>query len=211
VDDPDALARLRCSAALLACTPTVSARLVDGGRVLLEVMRPPHPVRDHAVVPTCWFRALIADAVEAGPPAGDVDRDRFNSLLACCVELGVRGGTTLLPANVLRVEAERSWMHLLALAAPLDAVRTVAVNAAQEDPDEARGTLLELHVDRELGVTVIGLASGRDDKTSSAAAELLRTIGMRLAVQRLEYELQCIADHPANGVPARRRRPSDER
>lgn len=204
MDNPDALARLRCTAALLGCTPTISARLLHGERVVLEVMRPPHPVRDHTVMPTCWFRALVADATGNGPPAGDVDRERFDHLLDCRIELGVRHGTTLLPANVLRVEAGESWMHLLALASPLEPVRAAAVVAAQEDADEDAGTLLELHVDADLEVTVVGLASARTADASSAAADLLRTIGMRLAVDRLEQELASITDHPAGRTPARR-------
>jgi hypothetical protein len=205
LDSSDALDRFRCTAALLSYTPTISARLVNDDRVLLEVMRPPHPVRDHAVIPTCWFRAMVADVTRNGPPVGERGREPFERLLGCRVELGVRHGTTLLPANVLRVEAGGSWMHLLALASPLDAVRTAAVTVAQEgQPDEHAGTGLDLHIDPDLETTVVGLASELTAERSGEAAELLRTIGMRLAIDRLEIELASVAAHPAPRPPRRR-------
>lgn len=206
VTTTDALERLRCTSALLSCTPTISARLLQGDRVVVEVMRQPHPIRDHAVLPTCWFRAFLAEAVRNGPPAEGPDRYRFERLLASRIELGVRDGTVLLPANVLRVEAS-SWLHLLAVGAPAELVRPIAVAAADEAGVPA--TLgagdfpLELHADRDLDVTVLALGSTRIDSESEVAAEVLRSVAMRVAIERLERDLAAIADHPAGGADDR--------
>jgi hypothetical protein len=196
VTEIDAIAHMRCAAALLSCTSTISARLVRDDVVVLEAMPPPHPVRDHAVVPPCWFRALVADRLASGLPTGSADRLRFERLLACRIELGVRGGTILLPGNVLRVDAGSSWMHLHAIAAPAEAVKAVAV-ALREEDGASDDSSLELHVAHDLDVTIVGQASARSDDAAERSADLLRTVSMRVAVDRLERELQAIADHPA--------------
>jgi hypothetical protein len=201
----DALDRMRCTAALLSCTPTISARLVYDDVIVLEAMRPPHPVRDHAVVPPCWFRALVADGMANGLPAGSVERVRFERLLACGIDLGVRDGTTLLSANVLRVDAGPSWLHLHAVAAPCEVVEPIAVAVAEELGDGDEDPPLELHAAHDLDVTVLAQASAKEGVASEAAADLLRTISMRLAVERLERHLASIAAHPSGVEPPTRR------
>lgn len=193
--DIDPTTRMRCTAALLSCTPTVSARLVHDDRVVLEVLRPPHPVRDHAVVPPCWFRAMVAN----GLPAGTVERTRFERLTTCRIELGVRGSTALLPGNVLRVDAGPSWMHLHAVPSGMESVQPVAASASDQDFPEL-APLLELHAVPDLDVTIVGLASMRSGTASEIAADALRTVSMRIAIDRLERELHAMADHPARGL-----------
>lgn len=193
--DIDATARMRCTAALLSCTSTVSARLVHDDHVALEVMRPPHPSGDHAVVPPCWFRAMLAN----GSPTGPVERSRFERLTACRIELGVRAGTTLLPGNVLRVDAGSSWMHLHAVPSGIETVAPIVAAASDQDLTDT-APLLELHAVHDLDVTIVGLASARSDAASEIAADDLRTVSMRVTIDRLERGLHAIADHPAGGL-----------
>lgn len=192
------LDHLRCTAALLGCTGTVSARFVHDERVVLEVRRPPLPSREHAVLPPCWFRALVADAVEHGEPDDPEDRRRLGRLAACRIELGVRDGTSVLPGGVVRLHCGPAWLHLLAVAAPIEQVRLVAYAAVDEAEDVGPDAPFELHAADDLGVTVVALASPRAIAASEAAAEVLRTIGVRVAVDRLERELPPVAPHPAD-------------
>ncbi|HEU5083894.1 MAG TPA: hypothetical protein VFU14_11185 [Acidimicrobiales bacterium] len=193
----DDLAHLRCAAALLGCTHTVSARFVHGDRVVLEVRRPPLPPRDHAVLPPCWFRALVADAVGNGAPDDADDRRRLARLAACRIDMGVRDGTSVLAGGVVRLHCGPAWLHLLAVAAPIERVRLLAYAAVDEADGVQPGAPFELHPAGDLDVTVVALASPRAIATSEAAADVLRTIGMRVAVDRLERELPPVA-HPAD-------------
>ena len=189
-----ALARLRCAAALLASTPASSCRLRSGDRVLLEVMRPPLAKRDHPVAPACWFRAQVAAATRhhpahphaaAGPLWGKA------SLADLAVDIGVSAGAAVLPMSVIRVPYDDAWVHLLAVAQPLDVVRPIAEELADEEATEC----LELLWDRELDATVLALASPRDDaEAGDAAADVLRTVGMQTAICGLEALL---AETPA--------------
>lgn len=193
----DTFARMRCTAALLSCTPAISARLVHEDVIIVEVMRPPFPTREHAVLPPCWFRGLVAEAIAADAAAGSPTHDRMTRLALCRTDLGTRDGAVLLPAEVVRVEAGTSWMHLHAVSAPVADVDRIARTAAEElgeDPDDLP---LELHAARDLRATVLAQASPRTAAASDAAADLLRTIAVRVAIERLERELACRADHPA--------------
>lgn len=201
--DADALARLRCTAALLACTPTLSARLRWHDRTVLEVMRPPHPERDHAVLPPCWFRAFLADVLRHGVPAELVERDRIERILACAVDLGVRDGTTVMAGDVVRLEVGGTWMHLIAVSSALEDVRPVVGTGVDvglgvvDDPMRSLG----LHAAHDLAVTVLSLGTHQRLVDSGAAAEVLRDVAVRVAVERLERELAAVADHPARRRP----------
>lgn len=199
--DVDALARLRCTAALLACTPTLSARLRWQGRTVLEVLRPPHPERDHAVLPPCWFRSFLGDALRNGVPAELVERERIERILACDVELGVRDGTDVLPGDVVRFEVGGTWMHLLAVSSPADEVRPLAQAGATGDPGDPLDpfAVLGLHAAHDLDVTVLSLGTLQRIEESGEAADVLRDVAMRVAVARLERQLAAVADHPASG------------
>jgi len=197
--DPDALARLRCTAALLACTPTLSARLRWHHRTVLEVLRPPHPERDHAVLPPCWFRSFLADVLREGVPAELVERERIERILACAVDLGTRDGTVVLPGDVVRFEVGGAWMHLLAVSSPVDDVRPFARDGATggaEAPDDPFA-VLGLHAAHDLEVTVLSLGTHQRLEDSGEAAEVLRDVAMRVAIGRLERELAASADHPS--------------
>ncbi len=194
------LDHLRCTAAILGCTSTVSARFVHEGRVVLEVRRPPLPPRDHAVLPPCWFRALVADALTNGVPEDADDRRRLARLGACRIEMGVREGTSVLGAGVLRLHCGPAWLHLLAVAAPIEDVRLLAYAAVDEADGVEPDAPFEMHAADDLGVTVVALASPRAVAASEAAVEALQTIGMRVAVDRLERELPPVAPYPADGA-----------
>lgn len=206
----DTTARVRCTAALLSTTPTISARLVHHDLIVLEVMRPPHPVRDHTVVPPCWFRAFVADGLAHGPPTDTLARSRFERLAACRIELGVRGGTVLLPGNVLRVDTGDAWMHLHAVPSPLGIVEPVVAAGIGGEGSSRNGEApIELQAAADLGVTVVRRASDRSDVASARVTELLQTISMRVAVDRLERQLRAMSEHPARGrddAPVLRRR-----
>jgi len=197
--DHDALARLRSTAALLACTPTLSARLRWHDRTVLEVLRPPHPERDHAVLPPCWFRSFLADVLRNGVPAELAERERIERILACAIDLGVRDGTVVLPGDVVRFEVGGTWMHLLAVTSPVDEVRPHARAGATgevEDPTDPFA-VLGLHAAHDLDVTVLSLGTLPRLEDSGEAAAVLRDVAMRVAVDRLERELAAVADHPA--------------
>jgi hypothetical protein len=193
--DPDALARLRCTAALLACTPALSARLRWADRTVLEIVRPPHPERDHVVLPPCWFRAFLADALRHGVPDELVQRERMERLLACAVDLGTRDGAAVLPGDVVRVPVGHTWMHLLAVSSPVEEVRPI-VRSAREPVAEglpAPG----LHAATDLDATVLSLGSADDGPASERAAEALRHLAMLVAIHRLERGSDAASDHPA--------------
>jgi len=197
--DPDALARLRGTAALLACAPHLSARLRWRDRTVLEILRPPHLERDHAVVPPCWFRAFLADALANGVPDELVHRERMEWILACAVDLGVRDGAAVLPGDVVRFPVGGTWMHLLAVSSPVEDVRPIvhaAAEAGAGDPDDPL-QVLGLHVARDLDVTVLSLGTHQRIVDSGDAAEVLRDVAMRVAISRLERQLAAVADHPA--------------
>jgi len=197
--DTDALARLRCTAALLACTPTLSARLRWRDRTVLEVLRPPHPERDHAVLPPCWFRSFLAGALRDGVPTELVEQERIDRILACAVDLGVRDGTEVLPGDVVRFAIGGTWMHLLAVSSPVEDVRPHAragATGGEEDPLDPFA-VLGLHAARDLDVTVLSLGTHPRLEDSGEAAEVLRDVAMRVAVARLERSLASAADHPA--------------
>jgi hypothetical protein len=195
--DPDALARLRCTAALLACTPTLSARLRWHERTVLEVLRPPHPVRDHAVLPPCWFRSFLSDAMRNGVPHELVEQQRFERILACAIDLGTRDGTVVLPGDVVRLEVGDAWMHLLAVSAGVDDVRPVVVDAAAALGDDGPGAAIGLHAARDLEVTVLSLGTHQQLEDSGEAAQALRDLAMAVAIERLGQVLDAAADHPA--------------
>lgn len=199
------LDHLRCTAALLGCTATASARFVHDGRVVLEVRRPPLPPRAHVVLPPCWFRALLADALRNGAPEDPDDRRRLARLGTCRIEMGVRAGTSVLAGGVLRLHCGPAWLHLLAVAAPIEHVRLLAYAAVDEADGVEPDAPFELHAADDLGVTVVALASSRAVAASEAAVDALQTIGMRVAVDRLERELPPVP-HPADGTarPPRR-------
>lgn len=199
--DRDALARLRCTAALLACTPTLSARLRWDDRVVLEILRPPHPERDHAVLPPCWFRAFLADAMRNGMPGELLERERIERILACAVDLGTRQGAEVLPGDVARFPVGGTWMHLLAVSSPVEDVRPIVRAAAERgagDPDDPM-QVLGLHVAADLEVTVLSLGTHQRIEDSGDAAEVLRAVAMQVAIQRFERQLAAVADHPAAG------------
>ena len=195
---PTDLSHLRCTAALLGCTATVSARFVHDTCDVLEVRRPPLPIRDHAVLPPCWFRGVVADAVRNGPPHDPGDRRRLERLATCRIEMGVRDGTSVLAGGVLRLHCGPAWLHLLAVAAPIEQLRLLAYAAVDEADDIAPDAPFELHAAGDLDVTVVALASPRAIAASEAAADVLRTIGIRVAVDRLERELPPAAPHRAD-------------
>jgi hypothetical protein len=205
----DALARMRCTAALLGCSTDLSARLVHDDVIIVEVMRPPFPVREHAVLPPCWFRCLVADGLRE-PAAGTVTRERIDRLVACRIDLGFRNGATLRPGEVVRVDAGGSWMHLHAVAAPVVDVEPVVSEAVDELWSGADDIPLELHAAHDLDVTVLGQATDATPAASDAAADLLRTIAMRVAIRRLERDLACIAEHPARRVSSPRPHPDED-
>lgn len=189
--DADALARLRCTAALLTCTPTLSARLRWQDRTVLEVMRPPHPERDHAVLPPCWFRSFLGDAMRNGVPSELVEADRIERVLACAVDLGVRDGAEVLPGDVVRFPVGGTWMHLLAVSSPVDDVRPLAragATGASGDPLDPFA-VLGLHAAHDLEVTVLSLGTHQRIEDSGEAAEVLRDVAMRVAIERLERQL----------------------
>lgn len=209
--DPDAFARMRCTAALLSRTPALSARLVHDDVIIVEVMRPPFPPREHAVLPPCWFRGLLAEVVGGGVEAGSATHERMLRLALCRTDLGTRDGAVLLPAEVVRIDVGRSWQHLHAIAAPIADVEPVAratVTAAADagGPSDP----LELHAVDDLGVTVLGHVSARTPAASEAAADLLRTVAIRVAIQRLERDLASRADHPTRHTTSPRPRTTDE-
>lgn len=195
--NPHAFERMRCTAVLLSCTPTISARLVRDGVVVLEVMRPPHPVSEHTIVPPCWFRAFLADWLANGMPAGDVEQRRAAQLMTCGIELGVRGGTRLLGGNVLRADAGDSWMHLHAVATPVETVELARRATGQEHDGVEDEPPIDVHAAHDLEVTVLGLVSARSEVASERAADRLRSLSMRVAIERLERELHAMTDHPA--------------
>jgi hypothetical protein len=192
----DALGRMRCAAALLACTPDLSARLVYDDVIIVEVMRPPFPMREHAVLPPCWFRGLVADGVQ-DPAAGTATQERMERLVACRIDLGIRNGAAVLPGEVVRLDAGETWRHLLAVAAPIDEVEPVAHELAAELGDVADDIALELHALDDVRVTVLAQVTARSEAASDAGSDRLRTVAMRVAIARLERELACTADHPA--------------
>lgn len=199
--DPDALARLRCTAALLACTPHLSARLRWHDQTVLEILRPPHPERDHAVLPPCWFRAFLADALANGVPDELVQRERMERLLACSVDLGTRDAATVLPGDVVRFPVGGTWMHLLAVSSPADEVRPIVRAGAEQGTEDTDDPfeVLGLHAAADLDVTVLSLGTHPRLEDSGDAAEVLRDVAMRVAVGRLERQLAAVADHPAGG------------
>lgn len=197
----DALARMRCTAALLASTPDLSARLVYDDVIIVEVMRPPFPAREHAVLPPCWFRGLVAEGVE-DPGADTPTSERIERLVSCRIDLGVRDGTSVLPGEVVRLDAGRTWRHLLAVAAPLDEVRPVACEVADELGADADGLPLELHGVCDVRASVLAQVTDRVNAASDVAADLLRTVAMRVAIARLERDLTSVADHPARRTPS---------
>lgn len=201
----DALARMRCTAALLASSPALSARLVHEDVIIVEVMRPPFPVREHAVLPPCWFRGLVAEGMNDDLARGTVTRERIERLVACRIDLGTRDGATLLPGEVVRIDAGATWLHLHAVAEGAEVVVPLAHEMAAEMGDDADETPLELHGADDLRVTVLAQAGPKDVGAADAAAELLRTVAMRVAIDRLERELATVADHPAR--PASSPRP----
>lgn len=207
--DPDTFARMRCTAALLSRTPALSARLVHDDVIIVEVMRPPFPPREHAVLPPCWFRGLLAEVVGGGAEAGSATHERMVRLALCRTDLGTRGGAVLLPAEVVRTDDGRSWQHLHAVAAPLADVEPVVRATVAADPGGPSAPL-ELHAVDDLGVTVLGHASARTPAASEAAADLLRTVAIRVAIQRLERDLASRADHPTRHTTSPRTRTTDE-
>lgn len=206
----DTFARMRCTAALLACAPALSARLVHDDVIIVEVMRPPFPRREHAVLPPCWFRGLVAEVIQGDLPAGSVTHERMARLALCRTDLVIRDGAALLPGEVVRLHAGRSWMHLHAVAAPLADVEPLARQVAEEQGVAGDELPLELHAAHDLDATVLGQASAATSVASEAAADLLRTVAMRLAIQRLERELAAAADHPARRTPSPHPHRTDE-
>lgn len=186
------LDRLRCLAALLSATPTVSARLRRADRTVLEIRRPPHPCRAHAVVPPCWFRAHLAATARRPVPEG------LQLLASCGVDIGVTNGTTALPAHVVRTADQSGWSHLLAVASPVDTVRDVAEHQSADDIDS--DTVLRLHAVPDLNATVLAIDTRHNAVQSERAADTLRSIGMALAIHRFEQDLTARASHPATNV-----------
>lgn len=188
------LDRLRCLAALLSATPTVSARLRRADRTVLEIRRPPHPCRAHAVVPPCWFRAHLAATGTARRPV----REGLRLLASCSVDIGVTHGTTALPAHVVRTADRSGWSHLLAVASPVDTVRDIAEHQSADDIDP--DTVLRLHAVPDLGATVLAIDTRHNAVESEQAADTLRSIGMALAIHRFERDLAARASHPATNM-----------
>lgn len=185
----DELAPLRGAAALLSCVPSASARLRHFGRTVLEVRRPPHPTVDHAVLPPCWFRGLVADAL-AGDLGAD-DTERVVGLARCRIDIGVRDGTSVLSGGVVPTYGGTAWLHLLPVAAPHRLVAPVAEAAFE------RSDISHVHADDDLDATVLALASDRSAAGSEASADVLRTIAVRVAVERLERDLAARDAHPS--------------
>lgn len=166
---------------------------------MLEVLRPPHAERAHPVLPPCWFRSFLADALRNGVPAELVERQRMDRILGCAVDLGTRDGTVVLPGDVVRFEVGATWMHLLAVSSPVEGVRPFARPGATGADEGASDPVSELglHAAHDLDVTVLSLGTHQRVADSGEAAEVLHDVAMRVAIDRLERELGASADHPA--------------
>ena len=162
------------------------------------------------MLPPCWFRGLLAEVIGGGVEPGSATHERMVRLALCRTDLGTRDGAVLLPGEVVRIEDGITLTHLHAVAAPLADVEAIARAVGDTEPDDGLASPLEVLPVEDLGVTVLRQASPHTPAASDAAADRLRTVAIRVAIERLERELAARVEHPARRATAPRHRTTDK-
>jgi len=184
-----ALSAMRCAAAVCCAVPDVRLRIEGGGRTLLDVSRPPIVSEsEHPVMPACAFRKAVAVAHHHRRIG---DRLRFMGLDRECdpsVSYGVRPGIdAALTGGMLRVRHEERWLHLLPVVAD---PALVAEHVSERIDCDGFSVEVAVHVDEDLGVSILHVSTDVGDHEGSVAAlDALTTVASRLSVAELEAYL----------------------
>jgi hypothetical protein len=189
-----ALAGLRCTAATLVALPTVRARVRHGDRVVLEVRRDaggdasPHPI-----LPPCSFHRAVASAHRLRR-AGE--RLALRGIPTGCepaIEWGVAPGDVARDGAIVRVASDGAWMHVAAVAVPVEACRRAVLG------DDGGPPGLGFHADDDVEVTLLHLTTPMGDHVASVEViDALHAALARVAVAELLDRLGAeVPDTPA--------------
>jgi hypothetical protein len=169
-----ALAGLRCTAAAVAALPSMRARVRHGDQVVLEVRRQVDElVATHPVLPPCAFHRAVTSAHRlrrAGERLG------FRGLPAGCepaIEWGVGPGDVARDGAIVRVTSGGAWMHVAAVAVPVDVCRRAVL--AEDGGPPGMG----FHADDDVEVTLLHLTTPMGDHV--AAVEVIDALHAALA------------------------------
>lgn len=190
---------LRRSVALAHAVPGVATTIeIDGGPTV-EARRPPlpEPTETRISVPVCWLRSAVASELATR----EADPTRIGSLDAdIAVEL--HPTRTALPFSVVRFACSGRWVHATSIIGSSDDVRAAAVDVA-EGTDHPGLDELSVHYAPDLGVAVLTIAVEPTEDASDLAANVLRTIDLRVGVAGVE---RALATDPAGWMAGGRGR-----
>lgn len=176
-----ALAGLRCTAAALVALPSVRARVRHGDQVVLEVRRQPEEgATPHPVLPPCAFHRSVASAHRLRRSG---ERLAFRGLPPGCepaIEWGVGHGDVARDGALVRVTSDGAWLHVAAVAVPVDVCRRAVVGEDGGPPG------MGFHADDEVEVTLLHLTTPIGDHVASAEViDALHASLARVAVAEL--------------------------
>jgi hypothetical protein len=188
------LSALRCTAAVLVAVPTVRARIRDGNRTVLEVRRE-QPITDvdHPVLPPCAFHRAVAAAHKLRRSGEQLGFRGIPDGVEPAIEWGVGRGDLTRDGAIVRVTADGAWLHVAAVAVPIEVCRTAV------EGDDGGPPGLGYHADDELETTLLHLTTPIGDHVASAEVlDALHTATARVAVAELLDRVAAeVPDSPA--------------
>ncbi|MDE0802221.1 MAG: hypothetical protein OSA99_02750 [Acidimicrobiales bacterium] len=176
------LADLRTAAAISLLVPDIGVSVRVGDHLVVEAARPPFEVSTHPVLPVCSFHRSVVRAHQLRTQGTRVEMVGLDGGLEPDIGLRCSPAVKQIPGGVVR-HAGSTWLHLLALALPIDVVETAASSVFAETGSELD---VHLHADRSLDVTIVVTDTPlRDKGAARGAVGLIEAIAARATVASL--------------------------
>jgi hypothetical protein len=177
---------LRCAAGLVHAVPHTRLRIHHDDRVLLDVTRGPLDDDDVLQVPPCVFHHAVARAYTLQRAGRQLRLLDLPGGAVPAIDIGVTTGNCVLPGGVVRVGMGPIWVHLVAVARPIDDCVAVVGDAGLHG--------LGFHADSDLDVTLLHAGSPEGDPCRARAArETVEAALAHCTVAQLEDHLRAHA------------------
>lgn len=174
------LANLRTAASLVLLTPGLSVSVEVGGDAVVQARRPPFDP-DERIIPVCAFHRCVGRAHGMRRAGSRVEMVGVAGDLEPTVNLQGSGDVNVGPGGIVRRSSDGSWLHLVALSLPSEAVEPVAAVVAED-----AGVHMALHADRVLDVTVLVADTPAGDRAAaSEAIDALERIAAKTTVDAI--------------------------